>query len=554
MKIQTKTLIVFIVAFAASIFAGVFIYIAITQTKENAAKSVIVSGLNKEIFRRANLLDEYLLYRTESSRAQWALSGRMIDGFIGEAEKIFNKSDERKILVSIEESNKIIKQTGEQLFANFSTEPDTAKFSRKIEMQLMDQLVIARSRMIDQVNQLEIVIREKVAVLRQKLNIRVGMIVTLLFFIILADFTWIQKIIRKLAEKDAKEKAMLISIGDGMIAVDKDGRIIAMSEKTEKMIGWRFDEVKGKNLRDVVSVIDERGEIIAKEKLPMYLALTAGITTTTTYSYVRKDDTSFPVSMVVTPIFFEGKIIGAIDNFRDITKEKEIDRAKTEFVSLASHQLRTPLTAVSWYTEMILSGDVGQVVPGQKKYLEEIYYGNKRMIKLVDTLLDISRLELGTFKVNLKPTNIIALARYVLAEEKPKIEKKKLVFKENFGSDIPAFSTDPSLLRMVFQNLLDNAVEYTPEKGAIDLKVAFDSAKKNILITVSDNGYGIPQNQQDKIFTKSFRADNIRNYNTSGTGLGLYVVKTIIDQLGGKIWLKSEEGKGTEFYVSLPFK
>src|SRR3989338_5219042 len=475
MKIQTKTAIVFIVALAVSIFAGVFIYIAIIQTKENAAKSVIASGLSKEIFRRMNLLDEYLLYRTESSSAQWALRGRMIDGFLGEAEKIFNKSDEREILVSIEESNKIIKQTGEQLFANFSTEPDTAKFSRKVEMQLMDQLVIARSQIIDQVNQLEIVIRGKFAVLRQKLNMRVGMIVTLLFFIILADFTWIQKIIRKLAEKDAKEKAMLISIGDGMIAVDKDGRIIAMSEKTEKMIGWRFDEVKGKNLRDVVSVIDERGEIIAKEKLPMYLALTAGITTTTTYSYVRKDDTSFPVSMVVTPIFFEGKIIGAIDNFRDITKEKEIDRAKTEFVSLASHQLRTPLTAVSWYTEMILSGDVGQVVPGQKKYLEEIYYGNKRMIKLVDTLLDISRLELGTFKVNLKPTNIIALARYVLAEEKPKIEKKKLVFKENFGSDIPAFSTDPSLLRMVFQNLLDNAVEYTPEKGAIDLKVAFDS-------------------------------------------------------------------------------
>src|SRR3989338_6764314 len=146
MKIQTKTAIVFIVALAVSIFAGVFIYIAIIQTKENAAKSVIASGLSKEIFRRMNLLDEYLLYRTESSSAQWVLSGRMIDGFLGEAEKIFNKS-------------------GEQLFANFSTEPDTAKFSRKIEMQLMDQLVIAGSRMIDQVNRLEIVIRGKFAVL-----------------------------------------------------------------------------------------------------------------------------------------------------------------------------------------------------------------------------------------------------------------------------------------------------------------------------------------------------------------------------------------------------
>jgi len=260
------------------------------------------------------------------------------------------------------------------------------------------------------------------------------------------------------------------------------------------------------------------------------------------------DDSNRPISMVGTA--------------QDITKEKEIDRAKNEFVSLASHQLRTPLTDVSWHTEMILKGDLGEVIPGQKKYLEEIYQGNKRMIELVNTLLDVSRLELGTFKVTPSPTDVIALAESVLAEQKQKIEKKKLIIVEKLSKDVPTFSTDPKLLRMVFQNLLANSVEYTPEGGKIEFSISLDKERENIEIKVSDTGYGIQKNQQDKIFTKFFRADNIREKDTDGTGLGLYIVKSIVENSGGKIWFESpyfvetskgkEEIQGTTFHVTLP--
>jgi len=191
--------------------------------------------------------------------------------------------------------------------------------------------------------------------------------------------------------------------------------------------------------------------------------------------------------------------------------------------------------------------------PEQKKYLKEIYQGNQRMIELVDTLLNVSRLELGTFLIEPKMTDIIALAKSVLDEQKPKIEKKKLIVTENLSKDVPIFSVDPKLLRMVFQNLLNNALEYTPPSGKIEFSISLND-KKTILIKISDTGCGIPKNQQNQIFTKLFRADNVRVKETSGTGLGLYIVKSIIENSGEKIWFESEENKGTIFYATLPFQ
>ena len=307
----------------------------------------------------------------------------------------------------------------------------------------------------------------------------------------------------KLETAMAKEKAILMSIGDGLIATDEKGNIIFINKAAENLLGIKNQEISGKSFSESIVIKNEKGVSVPLEKRPISMALATGIITTTTtttttttgftYYYVRKDKTKFPAAITVTPVILTGKVIGAIEVFHDMTKEREIDKAKTEFISLASHQLRTPLTAVSWYTEMILKGDVGQVVIGQKKYLEEIYQGNNRMIDLVNTLLNISRLELGTLTIEPKQTDILALARSVLDERKPKIEKKKLILTENFSKDVPTFSADPKLLRMVFQNLLANSVEYTPSGGKIELTVSCD--KKTILIKVSDTGYGIPKNQ-----------------------------------------------------------
>jgi signal transduction histidine kinase len=239
-----------------------------------------------------------------------------------------------------------------------------------------------------------------------------------------------------------------------------------------------------------------------------------------------------------------------------------VDQAKTEFVSLASHQLRTPLTTVNWYSEMLLTGDVGPLNEKQREYLNEIYKGSKRMGGLVNALLDVSRMEMGTFIVEPEPTDIPLLARSVVSELQPQLDQKSLQFIAKYADNLPIMNADPKLLRMVLQNLLANAVKYTPPKGQIKLELNLATARgqiiptqgpgSNILIKVSDTGYGIPRANQDKIFTKLFRADNVRAKDTEGTGLGLYIVKGIVDQAGGQIWFESEENQGATFYVTLP--
>jgi two-component system sensor histidine kinase VicK len=355
-----------------------------------------------------------------------------------------------------------------------------------------------------------------------------------------------------LARAKAKDEAILESLGEGLIAVDNDKKIMVINKVALSMLGWEMSDLIGKVITDL-PLVDDTDNPVSLNKRPTTVALNTGKITKVTYFFVRKNKTKFPIAITATPIKLKGKTLGLIEILRDVTVEREIDKAKSEFVSLASHQLRTPLTTVSWYTEMILNGDVGVVTPSQKKYLEEIYQGNQRMIELVNTLLDVSRIELGTFKIDPKSTDIIALAESVLFEQKQKIETKKLILVKKFDKKITLFQTDPKLLRMVFQNILNNAIEYTGEGGKIEFSISFDD-KKALFIKISDTGYGIPKNQQNQIFTKLFRADNVRDKGINGTGLGLYIVKSVVESSGGKIWFSSEENKGTTFYIIIPFK
>jgi PAS domain S-box-containing protein len=354
-----------------------------------------------------------------------------------------------------------------------------------------------------------------------------------------------------------KEEAILLSIGDGLLVTDEKGKIIIINKTAEKLFGKKGEEVVGKVFSKVICLEDEKGMAVSLEKYPADSTITATVATSVghTYYYVRRDKTKFPLAIMATPVVLNGKVIGAIKIFRDITSERAIDKAKTEFVSLASHQLRTPLSTVNWYAEMLLAGDVGELNEKQKKYLDEVYRSNQRMVELVNALLDVSSLELGTFVIEPEPTDIIKLAQSVVDEQKPQMDAKKMIFSTSFEEGISLMQADPKLLRMVVQNILSNAVKYTPEGGEIEL-VILSVDKDNVLLKISDSGYGIPKNQQAQIFTKLFRADNVRDKDTDGTGLGLYIVKSVVQNCGGKIWFQSQSGEtvhGTTFYVTLPF-
>lgn len=366
------------------------------------------------------------------------------------------------------------------------------------------------------------------------------------------------EVTKGLRQAKAKDEAMLESVGEGLVATGKDGNIVLVNRAFENLLGWKESEVQGKLFINLVSMQDENGKKIENPDRPIQKMLKNGnkngglAVRTMNAFYKRKNGSVFPVSITISPILVEGEVIGVVEVFRDITKEREIDKEKTEFVSLASHQLRTPLSTINWYTEMLLAGDAGKLTLNQKKYLEEIYAGNQRMVELVNSLLNVSRLELGTFTIDPEPTNMIELAKAVIKEQEPGITARKLYVETNFGQDVPEIYADPKLLRMVFQNLLSNAVKYTPESGHI--LVGVEHKDKEVLIKVSDSGWGIPKDEANKIFTKLFRASNVKEQDTEGTGLGLYIVKSIVEESGGTIRFESEEHKGTTFFVSLPLE
>ncbi len=366
----------------------------------------------------------------------------------------------------------------------------------------------------------------------------------------------------QLQEVNAKDEAILAGLGDGLIVTDQTGDITLVNPVFEQLLLWNKKEVIGKKLVALIPMLDANGEPIPELERPITKALLRQNTiTTTAIQYKRKDGSIFPTAITVSPIVLEKTIIGAVEIFRDITKEKDIDKVKTEFVSLASHQLRTPMAIINWYTEMLIDGDAGKITPEQKKYLNEICHSNKKMIELVNALLDVSRLELGTIIVEPELTDIVAVAKNIIKNLEPKIMERKINLKEDCDQVMKEVKVDTKLIRIVIENILTNAIKYTPENGKINFSI--QKHNDNFLITVKDTGWGIPKNQQDKIFNKLFRADNIKEKSTEGTGLGLYITKTIVDLSGGRIWFESpylvetsqgkkEEIQGTAFFVELP--
>src|SRR5688572_1884084 len=353
-----------------------------------------------------------------------------------------------------------------------------------------------------------------------------------------------------------RERAVLEGAGDGVIVTDAKGVIVKMNPQAERMLGWTCEEICGRPYVDVIPMQDENGVNVPMTFRPLLYALKVGqkkvTTTTPTNYYVRRDKTRFPVAVTVNPLLEDGKVVGAVELIRDITAEKEIDRAKTEFVSLASHQLLSPLSAVKGYAYLMHGGDLGKMTAEQNRVVGNIVLLLERMISLVDTLLNVSRIELGTFSVAPEPTNVAGLADTVVLEIVDQMEEKGIGLVKLYDIDLPIIVADPNLLRIVFQNLLSNAVRYSPNGGKIDL--AIEKRPTMLLVTVSDRGIGIPREQQPKIFNKFFRASNARQSVAEGNGMGLYVTKAILENTGGKIWFTSEPGRGTTFYVTLPLE
>jgi PAS domain S-box-containing protein len=325
-----------------------------------------------------------------------------------------------------------------------------------------------------------------------------------------------------------------------------DGSIIYVNPAWSLLNGYTEAEALGRNSR-LLKAVETPPEIFSA----LWEKITSGLPYhTEDIINKRKDSTTYLAELSIFPISEGDQTLFYVSLCQDISLRKEIDRAKTEFVSLASHQLRTPLSAIRWYSEMLLSKYVGELNDKQRQYVKEIYAGNLRMVDLVNALLNVSRLDLGTFAIDPEVISPVEICESVLSELTPQITEKTQTVERIFTQAPATYLADPKLIRIIFQNLLSNSVKYTQVGGALAIEIAV--RQTNLYVRVTDNGYGIPKAQHNKIFQKLFRADNVRQKDTEGTGLGMYIIKAIVESAGGQITFESEENKGTTFHVLLP--
>ncbi len=360
-----------------------------------------------------------------------------------------------------------------------------------------------------------------------------------------------QKKEKEVEEKRVKYEALLGSIGEGIVVTDQEGKVELINNQAEQMVGWKHNEVIGKKWFEVAPLVNQKGEVIPAENRATQKVLLSGkpIFSDNNF-YIRRDGSKFQVGTTAAPVILHGKTVGVIAVFRDVTHEKQVDKAKTEFVSLASHQLRTPLSAIKWYAEMLLNGDSGQISTEQNNFVSNIYQSNERMIELVNSLLNISRIESGRIRIDPEPTDLGVLVGHAVSELQPKTLTKKQKLVISVHHELPKINIDPKLIRQVYLNLLSNAVKYSPDEGEITIMIS--KKDDQIISQVTDTGCGIPRNDYPRVFDKFYRGENAQKLDTDGNGLGLYLVKAIVESSGGKIWFESRENVGTTFWFSLP--
>lgn len=376
----------------------------------------------------------------------------------------------------------------------------------------------------------------------------------------------VQELEKKTTQKVQQLNAILSSMREALVAVDEKMNIVLINEAAGALLRIAPQDAIGKSFAEICPFY-KNDKKIPERIYPLKKALVEKtiISFDITDEISIKDHTGKFVPIALTASYLAAEVdISAIAIMRDITKEKEVDLAKTELISLASHQLRTPLSSVNWYAEMLLAGDAGSLSEEAHMYVTEIYKGNHRMIDLVNALLNVSRVDLGKIMIEPEKVMLPALVDGVFEDLALMVKEKNITFLKKIPKTISSYTGDKKIITITLQNLFSNAVKYTPAEGIITFSVVrakkgetigeYTLLRDSLVFSVADTGYGIPKKDQPKIFSKLYRADNVKEMEANGNGLGLYLVKSMVETAGGKVWFTSVPDKGSTFYVALPEK
>ena len=347
-----------------------------------------------------------------------------------------------------------------------------------------------------------------------------------------------------------RDRALLHSIGEGLIVIDESGLVSNINPSAAEMLGYKPRELIGKWFSGFVKVLDEDGKEIEPMDRPAMRALTTGTVISQIVRYKRKDGTDFPVTLTISPVLIKGKPVGVIEVFRDLTRERELEQAKEEFVSLASHQLRTPATGVKAFVSMLLDGYAGELNEQQKEFLNKVSMANDRQLQIVNEMLNVARVDAGKIVPDLTPIDLRLVVRDVIDEHRQTIRDRKQDLNVIMPEHPVYVMADPSLKRMALENILSNASKYTLENGTIYIHLRTKDGRAEVI--VKDNGVGIAAEDIHKLFKRFSRINNPLSTKRGGTGLGLYLSQNIVLLHKGRLLVNSKVGEGTSFTIDLP--
>lgn len=349
----------------------------------------------------------------------------------------------------------------------------------------------------------------------------------------------------------AIDRGILEGIQQGVLLVDHEGHVVQVNPAALILLQRSEEQILHAPVQGILDLRTHRGEKLAGEH-PVLQCLrlreTIHSDPVAHVSLARPDETLLPVLYVVTPFLKERSSIGCIVVLHDMTEERQIDYMKSDFITLASHQLRTPLSSLRWYLDLFF--EEKNLTDDQHDYLTEMHQALERMVNLLNALLHAARLEGEGVAPHQQMTDLTSLIAEMVDAVREQARENRTTCAMNVPSHPVHTCTDPSLLRIILQNLLSNALKYS--RPGTTVTVALVEHPDAVEIEVRDQGIGIPSPEQKRVFQKFFRAQNVRTLDTDGSGLGLYITKSMVERLGGSISFRSVEGKETAFIVRFP--
>jgi PAS domain S-box-containing protein len=336
--------------------------------------------------------------------------------------------------------------------------------------------------------------------------------------------------------------AIVESSDDAIFATTPEGLILTWNPGAERLYGYTRNEVLGKHVSLLHARKEQEADLMDKIGKGERVSQLESVKLT-------KDGREIDVSLTISPILDrKGQMIGASRIARDITDRKLLDRMKDEFVGTVSHELRTPLTAIKGFIELVLDGDAGPVPETQREFLEVAARNADRLGSLINDILDVSRIESERFEIRIQPTDLAAVLEDVMATFRVMAHTKGLSLRMEVAN-LPKVLGDAARLVQVFSNLMSNAIKYTP-KGEVGIKAMV--GHDGVEVVVHDTGIGLTAEEQSQLFTKFFRGRNPVVSESGGTGLGLVIVKAIVEKHQGAIEVATRPGEGTRFRIVLP--